>query len=180
MTNTPIPSSPIPSFDLGGNGPSLHFLHANGYPPECYRPLLELLQTSYHVFGMLLRPLWLNSHPKEIRDWKPFSEDLLNFLAPPTSTPVIGVGHSIGAMVTLRTALRDPGKFKALVLIDPVLFMFPRLIAWHISLTRGLGDRAHPLIQGAKNRRRTFYDLETLYRGYRNRKIFRYMSNENL
>lgn len=169
----------IPSFDLGGSGPPLHFLHANGYPPECYQPLLERLQTQYHVFGMLLRPLWQGSKPNEIRDWKPLSEDLLQFLAS-QSTPIIGVGHSIGAIVTLRAALRDPGKFRALVLIDPVLFVPSFLIMWYIIRGLGLGEQFHPLIAGAKKRRRTFDDLETVFRGYRNRSVFRYMSDESL
>jgi len=166
-------------FDYGGTGKPLHFLHANGYPPDCYKPLLDLMKTEYHPFGMLLRPLWGNSKPEEIQDWKPFSDDLLQFLAS-YNEPIIGVGHSIGAVVTLRAALRTPEKFKALVLIDPVMFTSPRLIAWHIALALGLGDRAHPLILGAKKRRRNFDNLETVFRGYRNRNIFRYMSDENL
>jgi pimeloyl-ACP methyl ester carboxylesterase len=169
-------------------------LHANGYPPECYKPLLELLKTEYHVFGMLLRPLWDDARIDDIQDWHPFSDDLLEFLATQGSgfdtsekntrstqpPPVIGVGHSIGAIVTLRAALRDPSKFKALVLIDPVLLMPHRLLAWNIVRATGLGDRFHPLVVGAKKRRRTFDNLETVFRGYRNRNIFRYMSDENL
>ncbi len=170
----------IPKFDFGGDGAPLHFLHANGYPPECYQPLLELLGTQYHVFGMLLRPLWPDSNPNEIRDWSPLSEDLLRFIAPPQPVPVIGVGHSLGAIVTLRAALRDPGKFRALILIDPVLFVPTFMMQWHLIRTLGLGDRLHPLITGAKKRRRTFDDLETVFRGYRNRKVFRYMSDESL
>jgi pimeloyl-ACP methyl ester carboxylesterase len=170
----------IPYFDLGGNGMPLHFLHANGYPPGCYKPLFERLQTQYHVFGMYLRPLWDGSKPEEIRYWHPFSDDLLRFLSYHASGPVIGVGHSIGAMVTLRAALRDPGKFRALVLIDPVLFVPSFMIRWHIVRLLGLGERFHPLIQGAKKRRRTFDDLDTVFRGYRTRSIFRYMSDENL
>jgi len=64
----------IPHFELNQAGEPLHFLHANGYPPDCYQPLLELFKTNYHVFGMLLRPLWNHSRPNEIEDWKPFSE----------------------------------------------------------------------------------------------------------
>ena len=169
----------IPHYDLGGNGSPLHFLHANGYPPGCYQSLLELLQTHYHVFGMLLRPLWINSNPSEIQDWKPLSDDLLQFLSS-NSDPVIGVGHSIGAIVTLRAALREPGKFCALVLIDPVLFVPSFLVKWHAVRRIGLGDRLHPLIPGTKKRRRTFDDLETVFRGYRGRRVFRYMSDENL
>ena len=178
----------FPYFDLGGTNPLLHFLHANGYPPDCYKPLFELLQTQYHVFGMSLRPLWKDSKPEDIHNWHPLSEDLLRFLAPPQPfdpaqdkpAPVIGVGHSIGAMVTLRAALRDPGKFRALMLIDPVLFVPGFMLRWHIVRVLGLGERLHPLIRGAKKRRRTFDDLETVFRGYRNRNIFRYMSDENL
>jgi pimeloyl-ACP methyl ester carboxylesterase len=128
---------------------------------------------------MRLRPLWENSKPDEIRDWHPFSEDLLRFLAGQPG-PVIGVGHSIGAIVTLRAALRDPGKFRALVLIDPVLFVPSFLVIWRLIRMLGLGDRFHPLIPGAQRRRRTFDDLETVFRGYRNRSVFRYMSDENL
>lgn len=183
------------SFDLGGNGQPLHFLHANGYPPDCYKPLLELLKTEYHVFGMHLRPLWGDAKPEEIQSWHPFSEDLLHFLASaivgfdtsdknarstqPTKQ-VIGVGHSIGAIVTLRAALKEPERFKALILLDPVLFTPHRLILWNLVRAMGLGERAHPVIAGAKTRRRTFDDLETVFRRYRDRGIFRYMSDEYL
>ena len=169
----------IPFFDYGGTGQSVHFLHANGYPPDCYQPLLELLKTEYHVFGMLLRPLWQDSKPENLRSWHPLSDDLRSFLSSQPG-PVIGVGHSIGAIVTLRAALHDPSLFKALVLIDPVLFVPRRLFLWHIFRVIGLGDRVHPLIAGAKKRRRTFDELEKVFRSYRNRNIFRYMSDENL
>jgi len=166
-------------FELNQTGEPLHFLHANGYPPACYHSFLELLKTQYHVFGMLLRPLWKDSDPNNIKDWKPFSEDLLQFLATKPS-PVIGVGHSIGAIVTLRAALRDPGKFRALVLIDPVLFLPGFMVKWQFVRRLGLGDWLHPLISGTKKRRREFSDLEMVCRGYRSRSIFRYMSDENL
>ena len=168
------------SFDLGGTGQRLHFLHANGYPPACYKPFLDCLLTRYHVFGMLLRPLWKDSNPNDIRDWKPFSEDLLRFLTDTQTSPVIGVGHSIGAVVTLRAALRDPGRFRALVLIDPVLYVPSFLFGWHAVRLSGLAERLYPLIVAAKRRRRTFTNLHTVFRGYRQRGIFRYMSDENL
>lgn len=168
-----------PYFDLNTTGTPLHFLHANGYPPGCYKSFLELLQTQYHIFGMLLRPLWGHSNPNEIQDWKPFSEDLLQFLSP-RSGPVVGVGHSIGAIVTLRAALQDPGKFRALVLLDPVLFLPSRLVAWNFFRAIGLGNKVHPKIAGALKRRRTFDDLDTVFRGYRTREVFKYMSDEDL
>ncbi len=110
----------IPHFDLGGNGHPIHFLHANGYPPACYQQLFELLKNEYHVFGMMLRPLWDETRPEEIDDWQSFSEDLRVFLSTYSygsssqgaPEPVIGIGHSIGAIVTLRAALKYPRKFR--------------------------------------------------------------------
>jgi len=180
MISPPYPFSPAPFFDLDNTGQPLHFLHANGYPPGCYQPFLELLQTQYHVFGMLLRPLWGDSKPDDIRDWRPFSDDLLRFLAPPQPTPVISVGHSIGAIVTLRAALQDPSKFRALILLDPVLFVPSQLVWWNFFRAIGLGNKVHPKISGALRRRRTFDHLDLVFRGYRNRPVFRYMSDENL
>jgi pimeloyl-ACP methyl ester carboxylesterase len=170
----------IPSFDYGGTGQPLHFLHANGYPPDCYKPLLDILKTQYQVFGMLLRPLWPEANMAEIKDWHPFSDDLLRFLSAASTAPVIGVGHSIGGVVTLRAALRDPGKFRALVLLDPVLFMPSRIIAWNIVRAIGLGYKSHPKISSALKRRRIFDNLELVFRGYRAREVFKYMSDENL
>ncbi len=170
----------ISHFNYGGEGAPLHFLHANGYPPECYQPLFELLKTQYHVFGMKLRPLWPDSKIEDIKDWHIFSDDLLRFLTTGGQGPVIGVGHSIGGIVTLRAAMRDPGKFRALILLDPVLFPPSRLIAWNIARATGFGEKAHPLVAGARRRRRIFKDLESAFHGYRSRSVFRYMSDENL
>jgi pimeloyl-ACP methyl ester carboxylesterase len=170
----------IPHFDLGGDGAPLHFLHANGYPPECYQPLFAHLQNQYHVFGMKLRPLWDGQNKDDFQDWHPYSDDLLRFLSDHTVDPVIGVGHSIGGIVTLRAALRNPQKFRALILIDPVLFVPSFLVGWNFIRAIGLGEKTHPLIPAARRRRREFSDLDILFRSYRSKSVFRYMSDESL
>lgn len=170
----------IPQFDLGGSGAPLHFLHANGYPPECYRPLLDLFHQEYHVFGMLLRPLWEGSNPEDLDDWHPLADDLLRFLEARGNGKVIGVGHSVGGVTTLRAALLQPEKFRALILLDPVLFLPTFLLGWSMIRLLGLGEKVHPLIAGAKKRRRTFDDLDSVFRGYRSRSIFRFMSGDYL
>jgi pimeloyl-ACP methyl ester carboxylesterase len=176
----------IPFIDLGGSGPFLHFAHANGYPPECYRPLLAGLSAHYHVLAMHQRPLWPDTQPDSINDWHPLSDDLFRFLHSTYPVdernpgPIIGVGHSVGGIVTLRAALRQPERFRALILIDPVLF--PPLMIAAIRLIRafGLSYRLYPLVRGALRRRRIFESREVLLRGYRRKSIFRYMSDANL
>ncbi|MBC7878035.1 MAG: alpha/beta hydrolase [Anaerolineales bacterium] len=170
----------IPHFDYGGDGAPLHFLHANGYPPDSYKPLFELFKNEYHLFGMTLRPLWPDSKLEDVKDWHLFSDDLLRFLSDHKTDPVIGVGHSIGATVTLRAALRDPSKFRAIILLDPVLFVPSFLAIWKAVNAIGLASRLHPNVRGALKRRRTFDDLDIVFRGYRSRNIFRYMNDESL
>jgi pimeloyl-ACP methyl ester carboxylesterase len=170
----------IPYLDFGGKGLNLHFLHANGYPPACYRPLLARLTNQYHTFGMFLRPLWPDSDPKEIDDWTLLSQDLLRFLDEQKVGPLIGMGHSIGAIVTLRAAFKEPYRFRALVLMDPVLFPPYFMLEWNLARTLGLGFRLHPLISGARKRRRVFDDLDKAFDGYRRREVFRFFSDEGL
>ncbi len=167
-------------FDYKSNGEPLHFLHANGYPPEVYKKLFELLQNQYHLFGMKLRPLWDDSRTADVKHWKIFSDDLLRFFSDRQVDSAIAIGHSIGATVTLRAALHDPKKFKALVLLDPVLFVPSFIYAWTTIYSLGLGKKLHPRAESTLRRRKTFDNLEILFQGYRKRNVFKYMSDENL
>jgi len=170
----------IPYLGLGESGPLLHFLHANGYPPECYRPLLAKLSQHYQVFSMRQRPLWSDSKPEEIADWYPLTDDFLHFLDEHQSGASIAIGHSVGGIVALRAALHHPERFRALVLIDPVLFPPYIVRSWQFICALGLGYQLHPLVMAARNRRRQFDDLDRLFKGYRNKPVFRYMDDPAL
>jgi pimeloyl-ACP methyl ester carboxylesterase len=170
----------IPSITFGESGEELMFLHANGYPPECYRPLLSRLAENYRVTAMVQRPLWLESNPEEIEDWRPLTDDFLRFLDKSQAGPVLCVGHSMGGIALLRAALREPERFKSIVLLDPVLFP-PYFIAfWNVMRALKLGQRFHPLVVGARQRRRQFDDLEKLYNGYRRKPVFKNMDDDSL
>lgn len=170
----------IPYFILCEAGLPLHFLHANGYPPECYRPLISKLSQHYQVFLMRQRPLWPNSSPEEIADWHPLTDDFLRFLDEHPTGPAIAIGHSVGGIVTLRAALRHPDRFRALVLIDPVLFPTYIIRSWQLINALGLGYQVHPLVRAARKRLRQFDDLDRLFKGYRRKPVFKYMDDPSL
>lgn len=170
----------LPSIDFGGIGEELLFLHANGYPPECYRPLLSRLAENYHVTTMVQRPLWQESDPADIRDWIPLTDDLLRYLDAHHSGPLACIGHSMGGIALLRAALREPDRFKAIVLLDPVLFPPYFIIFWWMLYKSGLGLHIHPLVVNASQRRRKFDDLDRLFSSYRQKPVFRYMDDESL
>lgn len=171
---------PIPYLDFGGTGEELAFLHANGYPPACYRPLLLRLAERYRVVAMVQRPLWPGSKPEELEDWRMLTDDFLQFLDARETGPRFCVGHSMGGVVLLRAALREPGRFKGIVLLDPVLFPPSLILIWKVLRALKLGQRFIPLVEGARQRRREFDNLERLFNGYRHKSIFRYMDDPSL
>ena len=104
----------IPLIDFGGAGEELLFLHANGYPPDCYRPLLSRLAEKYHVTAMVQRPLWPESKPEDIDSWRPLTDDLLRFLDVLQTGPIACVGHSMGGLALLRAACTNQSVSKLL------------------------------------------------------------------
>jgi len=170
----------LPAIDFGGTGEKLIFLHANGYPPDCYRPLITHLTTQYHVTAMVQRPLWPDSKPDDIQDWRPLTEDFLRFLGAHQIGPVVCVGHSMGGITLLQAALWKPECFKAIVLLDPVLFPPYFITFWSLMRALKLGQRFHPLVVGTRRRLRRFDDLQELYDRYRRKSVFRYLDDQSL
>jgi len=147
-------------FDLGGDGSVIHLAHANGFPPGAYEPLVAALRPNYHLIGLAARPLWPGSRPESAPTWQPMASDLIEALDRSArngviSPPMIGVGHSLGGVLTLWAAIRRPDLFRAVILIDPVIFPPNRLrLLWLLRLV-GLHRRL-PLVRATLRRRRTW------------------------
>jgi pimeloyl-ACP methyl ester carboxylesterase len=159
-------------FDFGGTGPMLHFANANGYPPAAYAPLLEGLIPRYHVIAMRSRPLLPGADAAALRNWSELADELIHFLDQAGARGWVGVGHSLGAVLTVLAALRRPELFRAVVAIEPVFFNPLKLAAFAIFRGLGLADRVHPLIAGARRRRRVFGSADEMYARYRQAPVF--------
>ena len=157
----------------------LLFLHANGYPPDCYKPLFARLP-EHQIIAIHQRPLWEGRSPEEIDDWKPLSGDLLRFIGERKLDMPIAVGHSVGGIALLRAALRFPESFSAIILLDPVLFPPYFIRFYQAARALKLAHKIHPLVSAAKRRRRVFKNREIVLRGYRSKPVFRYFSDEAL
>jgi pimeloyl-ACP methyl ester carboxylesterase len=157
--------------DWGGSGPALHFAHANGFPPGTYRRLIDELTDHHHVFSMAARPLWPGSSSVELRDWSLFAEDLRAELTSRGLRGTAGVGHSLGAVVSLLAAADDPGLFSSVIAIDPLIMTGSFSLFWRTLKAIGLQSRI-PLVRGARRRRQNWPDRQAVRAAYSSKKIF--------
>ena len=163
--------------DWGGNGPSMVFAHANGFPIGSYRPLLDQLAGQFQITGWEARPLIEGTDPQEISGWQSLANDLKTGIENRFSRPVIGVGHSLGGVVNLLAGASHPELYRALVLLDPVIFSGFRSLVWGQMKRSG---RAHtmPLMAGALRRRDSWPDREAVRRAWVGKKAFEGWTDE--
>lgn len=120
ISHTPIGSHTASALHFPGDGPALHFYHANGFGPACYQPFLQSLAAHYDVHALEMRPLWPSKpHPLRHRDWDQYADDLIAWLDANAMGPILAVAHSMGATATAMAAVKRPDLFRGLVLLDP-------------------------------------------------------------
>ena len=161
----------IPFDDFGGEGPILHFAHANGYPPACYRRLIAPLTDHYHILAVHHRPLWPGQVPEELDSWHQLGRDMIRFFEDHDITNIIGVGHSLGAVETMFAAVERPDLFEALVLIEPV-FLMPAILQLFDQHPNGIGADDFPLIHIVESRRNSWESREEAFNHFRPKKVF--------
>jgi pimeloyl-ACP methyl ester carboxylesterase len=152
-----LPDGRIHYLDWGGNGLPAHFLHGNGFCAGTYTPFIRYLVDELHILASDVRGHGGSDQPgvDRIRHWDIFAEDLKNLIEQKMSAPVVGIGHSLGAVATYIAAAQYPHLFNAVILIEPVIL--PYRLLWFLAVLKLLGLRGIlPLAKMARRRRRQF------------------------
>ncbi len=176
---------------LSREGPPLIFAHANGYPPEAYRTFLNPFLWEFQVQAFYQRPFWLDAAPGDLKDWRDFRDDYLKFLEnleiegtadtlAESPARIIGVGHSLGAMTILMAAITKPELFRGLVLIEPVLFPRWKGAVLRILAPFRLTGKVLPIIRTTRRRKVLFPTRASMYQNYREKSIFKKISDDVL
>ena len=163
-------SGQIPFVDFGGDGPLLHFSHANGYPPGCFQRFLSPLTDAYHVVAAEHRPLWSDEAPEQLHTWHTIAADLIRFLEQEGLRDVVGVGHSLGAVVTMIAAVERPALFTKLVLVEPI-FLPPDVLEAVAAEPAVMSS--YPLVKATRNRRNRWPDREAAFDHFRAKSVFK-------
>lgn len=98
--------------------PLLQFSHANGFPAACYRVFLDALSDRFDVRAV---PCIGHDPRYPVTDGWPRLVDKLIAAIETHGRPVIGVGHSLGGMLSFLAAVQRPALFHAVILLDAPL-----------------------------------------------------------
>jgi len=159
--------------DWGGTGPLAHLSHATGLCAGTYTPLAERFKPHLRILGMDDRGHGKTRAPtnlRRLRNWDTFVDDLECFVAN-LAKPVIAMGHSRGATVSLLLAIKRPDLIRALILIDPTILPFSWMWWWYLAKLTGL-TRFVPIVATAANRRNVWPDQKSILEAYRTKTVF--------
>jgi len=159
--------------DWGGTGPPAHFSHATGLCAGVYSPLMRLLGSQLGIIGLDDRghgKTAVQADPARLKNWDVFADDLANFFES-LSEPVIAIGHSRGATVSLLLAVKRPELIRALVLVDPTILPFSWMWWWYLVKKTGAAKRI-PIVATAAKRKYVWLDRRSILDSYRKKTVF--------
>lgn len=147
----------------------IQFSHANGFPAK-----------SYSHFFEQLKPLEVNyvnqfGHAEfEVKNsWINLVDELVKNIEANANVPVVGVGHSFGAAVTLLAAQRRPELFKQLILMDPPLFLSYKKYFIGLAKALNIQGRLFPEARKTRVRKSQFTSKEEAYVYYQTKALFK-------
>jgi len=161
-------------YEFGGrpDAPVMHVAVANGFPPQTYIPLVESFTERFRVLSLPPRALWHGQHhPAETRSWRDLADDLLEAMESHHLTNIVAVGHSFGGVASALAVIKQPQRFRALILLDPTIMPLRYLNGVRLMRLLRAEDRM-PLVPGALRRRSRFASVDEAYTFFRSKKLF--------
>lgn len=112
--------------------PLIHFAHANGVPSLVYQKLFDLLKDEYEVIYVPL--LGTDKRYPIDNHWESLTNQVIDSIVRQAKgRPVIGLGHSLGSVLTFQAALKRPELFSQVIMLDPPLIMGKDGFALHVA-----------------------------------------------
>lgn len=115
--------------------PVLHFTHANGIPSQVYEPLFDVWSA---YFTVIYIPRFAATAGYAVDNhWQNLTQQIIDSVALACRThgvqQVVAVGHSLGALCTLKAVYQAPHQFAQAVLMDPPLIYGHKSLLWHLA-----------------------------------------------
>lgn len=154
----------------------IHFSHANGFPADCYQHLFQYL--SSHSISYV--PILGTGNHRIHYSWRPLSRQIIEDIERKHSEPVVGIGHSMGAVAVFWAAMERPDLFRQIIMMDPPLFGWRTRSMMLITRLLGIQDRLIPIIRNARKRRDHFDSREEALAFFQPKFLFRHFTATSL
>lgn len=149
----------------------LHFAHANGFPADTYRRLFEALQQRGFDTPLAIPQMGHQPEHPVTDGWHHLVNELCEYLERQSDSPVLGVGHSFGAVVTLMAAHQRPELFHGVVMLEPPLAMGLGGLVYRWAKTLGQVERISPAGK-SRHRRQTWPDIDSAVENLAGKSLF--------
>lgn len=161
-----------------GSGPTIHFLSGNGFCGGVYWPMLRQLLPDYSLFTHDIEAQGDSDAPAQFSGVRAVIRRIPQVMADQRvgGDSLIGMGHSFGGALTLRVAAENPGLFKALILLDPIVMPPPVFVGLKLMSLIG----RHPLSGSTRRRRDTWPSRAAVMDSLRGRGAFKNWTDEAL
>lgn len=147
----------------------IHFAHANGFPARTYSKLFSFLAPRFEI-GYIERHGHNPDFP--VTDgWNHLKDELRLEIETRYTSPVIGVGHSLGGILHFLVAVESPELYKQIILLDaPIISRLSSNALW-VMKTLKLIDRYTPS-QMTRLRRRSWPDKQEAFEHFKQKELF--------
>lgn len=133
--------------------PLIHFAHANGVPSLVYKKLFELLKDDFDV--IYVPELGTDQRYPIDNQWRSLTQQVIDSIVRQANgRKVIGLGHSLGSVLTFQAALKRPELFEQVIMIDPPMLMGKDgfLFHWAKTLKLKIADKMSPAALSKRRR----------------------------
>lgn len=117
----------------------IYFAHGNGFPSLCYRKMLNRLKEYYDV--IFIKKIGHDTDYPITENWPYLVDELIASIEKQADRPVIGVGHSLGGVLSFMASVKRPEVFSSVIALDSFLVGKIKLKMLHLAKYVGWIDR---------------------------------------
>jgi pimeloyl-ACP methyl ester carboxylesterase len=157
--------------------PVIHFLSGNGFCGGVYWPFLQKFLPQYGLFLHDIEGHGESDAPARFSGTQALAERTVQVIEDRglgKGAGLVGMGHSRGAAMTLKIAADNPGLFKALVLLDPIILPTPVWLGWRAASILGFNSMAND----TRKRRTAWPSRDDAFAHLKGRGIFKGWQDE--
>lgn len=155
------------------DAPVAHLLHGNGFCASTLLPFTSHLPADWTLLFTDVPGHGRSPQPDhQMPDWQAMAACIGDGLAQRADKPVIGIGHSMGGVLTLLLAAARPELFSRILLLDPVLFSPEVLLFQQVARKTGLWKRT-ALVRNVAARRRIWPDAASMLQDLQRKSLYR-------